>query len=101
MCIYKGDRANDKKLAEAINKILNVLICHEKFNTLNLRSKDIPIAQAMDTKELAEFREMVMVNTIQVDTMYQLPVQKGYFTEAEFLVKMKEVQADYQNSRCH
>jgi hypothetical protein len=27
--------------------------------------------------------------------MYQLLIQKGYFTEAEFLAKMKEVQADY------
>ena len=101
MCIYKRDRANDKKLAEAINEILNVLIRHEKMNTLNLQSKDIPMAQAMDPKELVEFLEMVMVNTIQVDTIYQLLVQKGYFTEAEFLAKMKEVQADYQNSRRH
>ena len=55
----------------------------------------------IDSKELVEFREMVMVNTIQVDTMYQLLVQKGFFTEAEFLAKIKEVQADYQNSRRH
>jgi hypothetical protein len=101
MCICKRDRPNDKKLAEAVNKILKVLINHEKLNNLNLKSKDIRMAQAMDPKELVEFREMVMVNTIQVDTMYQLLVQKGYFTEAEFLGKMKEVQADYQNSRRH
>ena len=54
------------------------------------------MAHALDPKELVDFREMVMANTIQVDTMYQLLIQKGYFTEAEFLAKMKEVQADYQ-----
>jgi hypothetical protein len=37
-----------------------------------------------------------MANTIQVNTFYQLLIQKGYFTEAEFLAKMKEVQLDYQ-----
>ncbi len=37
-----------------------------------------------------------MVNTIQIDTMFQLLIQKGYFTEAEFLSKMKAVQIDYQ-----
>ena len=37
-----------------------------------------------------------MANTIQVDTMYQLLIQKGYFREAEFLEKMKAVQGDYQ-----
>jgi len=54
------------------------------------------MAHELDPKELVYFREMVMVNTIQVDTIYQLLIQKGYFTEAEFLAKMKEVQADYQ-----
>ena len=53
------------------------------------------MAQQFDSKELEDFREMVMANTIQVDTMYQLLIQKGYFTEAEFLAKMKEVQAAY------
>ena len=47
-------------------------------------------------KELVELGELLMVNTIQVDTMYQLLIQKGYFTEAEFLEKMKAVQMDYQ-----
>jgi hypothetical protein len=55
----------------------------------------------MEPKELVEFREMLVVNTTQVDTMYQLLIAKGYFTEAEFLAKMQEVQADYQNSRRH
>jgi len=59
------------------------------------------MAQALDPKEIVSFREMVMASTIQVDTMYQLLVQKGYFTEAEFLAKMKEVQADYQQGRTH
>ena len=49
----------------------------------------------MPNRYAKDFREMVMVNTIQVDTMYQLLIQKGYFTEAEFLAKMKDVQADY------
>ena len=55
----------------------------------------------LDPKELVDFRELVMANTIQVDTMYQLLIQKEYFTEAEFLEKMKEVQADYQKGGRH
>jgi hypothetical protein len=61
----------------------------------------LSMAQALDPKELVDFREMVMANTIQVDTMYQLLIQKGYFTEAEFLAKMKDVQADYQRGGQH
>ena len=54
------------------------------------------MAYQLDPKELVDFRELLMVNAIQADTMYQLLIQKGYFTEAEFLEKMKAVQRDYQ-----
>ena len=56
------------------------------------------MAHELDPKELEDFREMVMANTIQVDTMYKLLIQKGYFTEAEFLEKVKEVQVGYQKA---
>jgi len=54
------------------------------------------MARKLDSKELVDFNELLMANTIQLDTMYQLLIQKGYFTEAEFLKKMKEVKVDYQ-----
>jgi hypothetical protein len=57
------------------------------------------MAHELDPNEIVDFRELVMTNTIQVDTMYQLLIHKGYFTEAEFLAKMKEVQRDYQQGR--
>ena len=56
------------------------------------------MAQLLDSKDVVEFKELLLANTIQIDTMYQLLIQKEYFTEAEFLEKMKQVQADYQKS---
>ena len=53
------------------------------------------MAQLLDPKDVVEFKELLMANTIQIDAMYQLLIQKGYFTEAEFLIKLKEVQRDY------
>jgi len=37
------------------------------------------MAQALDPKELVKFREMVMVNTSQVNTIYQRLIYKEYF----------------------
>jgi hypothetical protein len=34
-----------------------------------------------------------MANSIQVDTAVQLLIEKGFFTEAEFFRKLKQVQA--------
>ena len=55
----------------------------------------IPMTQLLDSKDVMEFKELLLANTIQIDTTYQLLIQKGHFTEAEFLEKMKLVQADY------
>ena len=54
------------------------------------------VAYELDPSEIVEFKELLMANTIQIDTMFQLLIQKGFFTEAEFLEKMKEVSVDYR-----
>ena len=51
------------------------------------------MAEALDPKEIVKFREMVTINTIRVDTMYQLQIQKGYFTEVSALPGLKKPQA--------
>jgi hypothetical protein len=55
------------------------------------------MAQQNIKPELIPIHELVGSNTIQLDTIYQLMIEKGYFTEVEFLTKMKKVQVDYQN----
>ncbi|MGB5274750.1 MAG: hypothetical protein WBN39_11900 [Flavobacteriaceae bacterium] len=57
------------------------------------------MANELDPNEIVDFRDLVMTNTIQVDTMYRLLIQKGYFTETEFLAKMKEVQALFMKGK--
>ena len=54
------------------------------------------MAHLLDSKDVVKFKELLMANTVQIDAIYLLLIQKGYFTEADFLAKMKEVQADYQ-----
>ena len=57
------------------------------------------MAQLLDSKDVVEFKELLLANTIQIDTMYQLLIQRGYFTEAEFLEKMEQVQGDYEREK--
>lgn len=59
------------------------------------------MAHELNPDEIVKFRELVVANTIQVDAMYQLLIQKGYFTESEFFLKMKEVQIDYEKGQRH
>ena len=55
------------------------------------------MAEKLDPSELVDLEELLISNTIQLDTMYQLLIDKGLFTEAEFLTKMKQVQMEYQS----
>ena len=53
------------------------------------------MAQKLESNELVSFKELLMANSIQVDTAVQLLIEKGFFTEDEFFTKMKQVQIKY------
>jgi hypothetical protein len=57
------------------------------------------MAEKLDDKELVTFKEMHMANSIQVDALAQLLIEKGLITEEEFYSKLKEVQAEYQDRK--
>ena len=54
------------------------------------------MAQQLDSSELVSFKELLIANTIQVDTAVQLLIEKGFFTQDEFFTKLKQVQLQYQ-----
>jgi hypothetical protein len=56
------------------------------------------MAQKLDDRELVTFKELLMANSIQVDAAAQLLIEKGFFTEAEYFTKLKQVQAEYQKN---
>jgi len=56
------------------------------------------VAQQLNSSELVSFKELLIANTIQVDTAVQLLIEKGFFTQDEFFTKLKQVQAQYQKN---
>jgi len=54
------------------------------------------MAQEIDKKEIVTFKELLMANSIQVDALAQLMIEKGLITEQEFYGKLKKVQLDYK-----
>ena len=54
------------------------------------------MTQTPDQTELADVEKLLVANTIQIDAMNQLLIEKGFFTQDEFMAKMKQVQMDYQ-----
>jgi len=55
--------------------------------------------EKLDQNELAGFEELLVSNTIQVDAVIQLLIEKGLFTKEEFFKMLKRVQAEYQETK--
>ena len=55
------------------------------------------MANLLPENELVSFKELLMANSMQVDALVQLLVEKGLISEQRFFQKLKEVQAEYKN----
>ena len=54
------------------------------------------MGKKLDPKDLVTFKELLMANSIQVDTLTQLLIEEGLISEQKFFAKLKQVQAEYQ-----
>ena len=55
------------------------------------------MAEKLDTKELVSFKELLITNSIQIDTLTQLLIENSIITSEEFFTKLKMVQAEYKS----
>ena len=57
------------------------------------------MAQKLNDKDLVTFKELLMANSIQVDALAQLFIEKRLISREEFFRKLKEVQSEYELSK--
>jgi len=54
------------------------------------------MAKKLDQKELVTFKELLISNSIQIEALTQLLVEKGLINFEEVFEKLKEVQKNYK-----
>ena len=57
------------------------------------------MAQKLDDSDLVSYKELLLANSIQVNALAQLLIEKGTITRDEFFTKLKLVQAEYQSKQ--
>ena len=57
------------------------------------------MAQKLNDKDLVSFKELLMANSIQVDALAQLLIEKGLISREEYFRKLKEVQSEYESRK--
>jgi len=57
------------------------------------------MTKQLDQKEIVSFKEMLLANSIQMDALAQLLIEKEIITEQEYFTKLKQVQSEYQERK--
>ena len=65
--------------------------------TKPLTHKGLKMAEQLDQDELVSFRELLISNTIQLDVVSRVLIEKGIITDEEFFDKLKQVQMEYKS----
>jgi hypothetical protein len=54
------------------------------------------MAKSLPKRDLVSFKERLLANSIQVDTLAQLLIEQGVISEQKFVTKLKQVQTEYK-----
>jgi hypothetical protein len=54
------------------------------------------MAEQSDTNEMATFKDLLLANSLQIDAVAQLLIDKGAFTKDEFFDMLKRIQKEYE-----
>lgn len=57
------------------------------------------MAEQLNPDELVNFKELLLANSMQMDAVTQLLIEKGIITELEFYTKLKKVQMEYGRNK--
>lgn len=55
--------------------------------------------EKLDPKEPASFKELLISNMLEIQTIAQLLIEKGIFSQEEYFGKLKQIQMDYESRK--
>jgi hypothetical protein len=55
--------------------------------------------EKLDPQQTIDFKELLIAEMIEIDTITQLLIEKGIITQQEYLSKLKHVQHEYEKRR--
>ena len=73
------------------------LTTHTASSSITHLKRGQQMAEQLDPDELVSFRELLISNTIQLDVVTRVLIEKGIITDDEFFVKLKKVQMEYKS----
>ena len=63
-----------------------------------LENGDLILAQTGDSNEISTIQDLLMANSMQLDAIAQLLIEKGIFSKEELFDMLKRIQKEYQKT---
>ncbi len=54
------------------------------------------MAENFDSNEMSTFKDLLLANSLQIDAVAQLLIEKGVFSKDEFFDMLKRIQSEYE-----
>jgi len=65
----------------------------------DLPTKDLPVPEDIDSKKRTGLEKLLVSNSIQLEALTRLLLDKGYVTEEELMKMMNKIQVEYQRKK--
>ena len=63
------------------------------------QTEDLPVPEDHDSNKRTGLERLLVTNTVQLEALTRLLLDKGYVSEKELLEMMNKVQAEYQGQK--
>jgi len=63
-----------------------------------LEDGEVVVAQQGDTNEISTIQDLLMANSMQLDAIAQLLIEKGVFSKEDLFDMLKRIQKEYQKT---
>ncbi|MGW8303950.1 MAG: hypothetical protein ACWGNO_17860 [Desulfobacterales bacterium] len=63
-----------------------------------LEDGEVIVAQQGDTNEISTIQDLLMANSMQLDAIAQLLIEKGVFSKEDLFDMLKRIQKEYQKT---
>ena len=71
----------------------------EELPFKDLPSQDLPVPEDPDSHKRTGLERLLVTNTVQLEALTRILLEKGYVSEEELLEMMNKVQAEYQGKK--
>ena len=65
----------------------------------DLPTKDLPVPEEFESKKRTGLEKLLVSNSIQLEALTRILLDKGYITEEELMKMMNKIQVEYQSKK--